>query len=354
MKQCPFVQDLLPLYVDDEVSPESRQLIEVHLSECPDCRGSLAALRGAPSLPTAASSPTPPDEARFLSRLKRQAGTAAGLILTLLIVTALGSVQYGKWSRDKERSEQFQAEYQQERLAVERLKTLSPDPAHLLEQNGVTWTGSATRTASEIRLDWVITLDPAGGVESVMPARHRGGTEVLIIDPQTGEPLERRGGSGSASYHQGKAEGTQQVHYAGTGPVRVALEFPALLLYKPIQEPIRWEFERPEGDGEVALNQRVTAHGVEFLLELVRFTGNRVTIKYRQLTDPSKVGYHFLPLQLSDRLGSNWGGLPMEQIPDPLSPSAEYSYISTPSRNFRLTLGHVALAIPARFEADVK
>ena len=37
-KECDIVRDLLPLYADDVVSDTSREIIEEHLSDCPDCR----------------------------------------------------------------------------------------------------------------------------------------------------------------------------------------------------------------------------------------------------------------------------------------------------------------------------
>ena len=35
---CNIIEDLLPLYVDDMVSEDSRQLVEEHLKMCPACR----------------------------------------------------------------------------------------------------------------------------------------------------------------------------------------------------------------------------------------------------------------------------------------------------------------------------
>ena len=35
---CNIIEDLLPLYVDDMVSEDSRQLVEEHLKACPTCR----------------------------------------------------------------------------------------------------------------------------------------------------------------------------------------------------------------------------------------------------------------------------------------------------------------------------
>ena len=44
-KDCEVIRDLLPLYADDVCSDRSRELIEEHLQECPDCSAMLEKLR---------------------------------------------------------------------------------------------------------------------------------------------------------------------------------------------------------------------------------------------------------------------------------------------------------------------
>jgi predicted anti-sigma-YlaC factor YlaD len=44
-EQCVLIQDLLPLYLEDEVSPESHLVIANHLSTCQRCNGFLAGTR---------------------------------------------------------------------------------------------------------------------------------------------------------------------------------------------------------------------------------------------------------------------------------------------------------------------
>ncbi len=47
---CTLIQDLLPLYMDGEVSPSSRETIAEHLTRCERCAGFLAGARSvAPS-----------------------------------------------------------------------------------------------------------------------------------------------------------------------------------------------------------------------------------------------------------------------------------------------------------------
>ena len=43
--ECSVVRDLLPLYVEDMVSPETVQYIETHLTECNECKMELDGLK---------------------------------------------------------------------------------------------------------------------------------------------------------------------------------------------------------------------------------------------------------------------------------------------------------------------
>ena len=38
MMKCEIIRDLIPLYLDDVCSEESKKLVEDHLSECKECR----------------------------------------------------------------------------------------------------------------------------------------------------------------------------------------------------------------------------------------------------------------------------------------------------------------------------
>lgn len=50
---CEVIHDLLPLYLDDAVSVQSRTLTENHLAECADCRAALSEMRVAVFVPRA-------------------------------------------------------------------------------------------------------------------------------------------------------------------------------------------------------------------------------------------------------------------------------------------------------------
>ena len=42
---CEIIKDLLPLYVDNICSSQTREIVEEHLNECADCRAYLKELK---------------------------------------------------------------------------------------------------------------------------------------------------------------------------------------------------------------------------------------------------------------------------------------------------------------------
>lgn len=48
---CNIIRDILPLYADDVVSQDTRELVEEHLAACEDCRRVLEASRASLPLP---------------------------------------------------------------------------------------------------------------------------------------------------------------------------------------------------------------------------------------------------------------------------------------------------------------
>ena len=39
MNECKIVQDLLPLYAEDLISPETKEFVDGHCESCGECRG---------------------------------------------------------------------------------------------------------------------------------------------------------------------------------------------------------------------------------------------------------------------------------------------------------------------------
>ncbi len=51
--ECSVVRDLLPLYIEDMVCPETARYVESHLGGCPECKAELDALRAGEMLTVA-------------------------------------------------------------------------------------------------------------------------------------------------------------------------------------------------------------------------------------------------------------------------------------------------------------
>ena len=63
---CPIIRDLLPLYLDEVLSPESADAVEQHLAECESCRQYCEKMRGGEI-----KAKTTQDEHRALESLRR-------------------------------------------------------------------------------------------------------------------------------------------------------------------------------------------------------------------------------------------------------------------------------------------
>lgn len=91
MKQeCSIVRDLLPLYVEDMVSPETAEFMGGHLAACETCQAEYQSLRQSPDVTQPAQEERPEAPLRLLQRkllLKRvqTALLAGGFVLVVLL-----------------------------------------------------------------------------------------------------------------------------------------------------------------------------------------------------------------------------------------------------------------------------
>ena len=104
---CDVIEDLLPLYVDDMVSEDSRQLVEEHLKACPTCRRMQEEImrenhltdvkKGSDSVQTNKM------EAELLKKIrcKIRKKRIASVLLAVAIVLAAGGIGH-YWYYDKE------------------------------------------------------------------------------------------------------------------------------------------------------------------------------------------------------------------------------------------------------------
>lgn len=88
--ECNIIIDLLPLYVEDMVSPETKQFVEEHLSECPECRCELEKMRGGEMLTPAKKEPERTEEnkktfKKIMQRINRQSYAFSYPIVILFV-----------------------------------------------------------------------------------------------------------------------------------------------------------------------------------------------------------------------------------------------------------------------------
>ncbi len=67
---CNIIKDILPLYLDDVVSNDTREMVEEHLENCESCRKEKTLLEQKAALP--ANKEVQLAEARILKNLKKQ------------------------------------------------------------------------------------------------------------------------------------------------------------------------------------------------------------------------------------------------------------------------------------------
>ena len=87
---CEVVKDLLPLYVDDVLSNESRMLVESHLAECPECRAYYEKLKDA-NIPVLKKADDRGKEIIKSIRQKINVKRLMAVCLTIVIVAAIAT-----------------------------------------------------------------------------------------------------------------------------------------------------------------------------------------------------------------------------------------------------------------------
>lgn len=67
---CNVIKDLIPLYVDDAVSLETRELVEAHIAVCPECQSELETMKKVLALPVC--SDLEQEKAGFIQAIQKQ------------------------------------------------------------------------------------------------------------------------------------------------------------------------------------------------------------------------------------------------------------------------------------------
>ena len=91
--QCNLVRDLLPLYLEDMVHPETADYIQEHLRSCPSCRAELEELKKEDAWTSTLPSPRAEEAKplqRVLKRLNRQFYSLSYAALIFLMFLGFG------------------------------------------------------------------------------------------------------------------------------------------------------------------------------------------------------------------------------------------------------------------------
>lgn len=100
---CNIVNDLLPLYADDACTDESKQLVEEHIKDCPDCAKTLEAMKEPVAITEARNTADELTEFKFLKALKkasRKVKIKIDLVffLVILLITPFGILTGNQFS----------------------------------------------------------------------------------------------------------------------------------------------------------------------------------------------------------------------------------------------------------------
>ena len=87
MRECGIVRDLLPLYQEGMLSPDSVEFLEEHLKTCPACRAEREKLAAEP-LPPEEKTETAPELESVRRKLRRQRRRTAALAVCLALALA--------------------------------------------------------------------------------------------------------------------------------------------------------------------------------------------------------------------------------------------------------------------------
>ncbi|MBQ8409052.1 MAG: zf-HC2 domain-containing protein [Clostridia bacterium] len=93
--ECSIVRDLLPLYLEDMVCPETADYVKAHLEECAECRSELEGLKEGSSVSTVKQEPAAPEaEAKpfkkIMKRMNRQFDSLAYSAIIFFIFLGFG------------------------------------------------------------------------------------------------------------------------------------------------------------------------------------------------------------------------------------------------------------------------
>lgn len=92
--KCEVVHDLLPLYIDDLCSKESRELIDVHIKSCDACKKVLKTMQEELQLDSESEKLKGVEAKKPFKKLRNMVITYVSIITSILIIVLVGGYLY--------------------------------------------------------------------------------------------------------------------------------------------------------------------------------------------------------------------------------------------------------------------
>ncbi|MFN7253393.1 MAG: zf-HC2 domain-containing protein [Anaerobacillus sp.] len=92
--KCEVVQDLLPLYIDDHCSKESRELLDVHIQSCDACKTVLKTMQDELPLGNESEKLKGLEAKKPFKKLRNMVITYVSIITSILIIVLVGGYLY--------------------------------------------------------------------------------------------------------------------------------------------------------------------------------------------------------------------------------------------------------------------
>ena len=344
---CRVVEDLWPLYVDNELSEESRRFVEEHIKECPNCLklNKLDLNRSDLNLQEVLAVPPSPGSAEgFMLRLKRRIrwtaaiGTVAALIIIGSVWFFSGSQAGRVYREEMEQEKQF---FQEQLVALEEV---SPPSKQLLNKLGLEFVvTNAVKSPNEIKIDYAIKWKPDSPVEWVITDRHWFSDEILV-DADSGQPLRMLSGGGSSSAKQ--FEGHIEAKPENESTKKVVLKTRTLYALAQPEQDISTKFDYTGGKADVELGKRFSYRGVDFIIDNLQLNDDEFIVNYRQLTPASETGVYVLTFTFDDLLGNRWHTDPEADLVTTNPKHFTIRAPQSPSKKWEVSVNKVVQVIP--------
>ena len=342
MNECKLVQDLLPLYLDNELSEESAHFVFEHVQKCPTCQ---ELLDKSPTL-TINWEPveTPVNSVEsFMHRWRRRRERIVSLVVIIVLLIAGGAWNYGQWSSQQAYQKQTQKQKDLFNKQLATLQSVSPQPQQLLNRWGISFNlDHVNNNNGLISLNYSIHWNNNSPIDRIEADNNQYWFDQdLLINADSGAaiPISSNGWGSGPDGLTG-----QLVTQPLTQPISKLL-FKTHTLYAFLKGPeTGFHFDYSGGQQTITLNQPFSFQGINFMIDSLQLNDKTFVVQYHQLTPATQVGVFQLDFAFDDRLGNLWNGTPELAVSDPKEFCIPAPH--SPAKHWSLKINHIIQVIP--------